>query len=265
MSVRIYTGLHADRGRPSKRWALLLPWILLGLGIVGQAVAPFVSGTPRSVFTALGIVGCAGAAASHAAVARRWAWATRFLTITLGTAFVVEWIAQLTSFPFGSVTYTGLGPSVLGTPLLIPLSWLMIVYPGLLAAQRLSTERLGTALVAAVMMTSWELVFDASLSAGGLAHWTGDAWAVPGSSGVPLQDALGWLLVAFLLVLGLDRLRRKVVKDGVPILQLSWLYAWSVVSALIALHEPGVAAWAAIGMGVVVIPWWWRVWSQPQW
>lgn len=257
--------MHADRGRPRKGWLIALPWVLLGLGIAGQLLAPFTQGLTASIAMSIGLLGCSLAVAVHAVSARRWGWAGRFFAITLVTAFAVEWVSHATDFPYGGVVYSGLGPTLMGVPILIPLSWLMLVYPGLLAAQRLSTERLGTALLAALTIGFAGLAVDANLTASGLAHWPTGQWNVPGTAGLPLQDLLGRLLVAFVLVLVLDRVRRKVAKDGVPTLLLSWLYGWGVVSTLVVLGQPGTAAWVTVGMGLVVVPWWWRVWSEPQW
>jgi putative membrane protein len=63
----------------------------------------------------------------------------------------------------------------------------------------------------------------------------------------------------------LDRLPRKVATDTVPQVLLAWVYVSNVVGNLVFFGRPGVAVWGGICMGVIVIPWVWRVWSQPQW
>jgi putative membrane protein len=95
--------------------------------------------------------------------------------------------------------------------------------------------------------------------------WNTVNWTLPGIDGIPLQNFLGWLLTACVLMYLLDRLPRKTAKDGVPTLMLSWVYASNVLAALVFFGEPAVALWGGICMGAVVIPWWWRSWSQPQW
>jgi hypothetical protein len=34
---------------------------------------------------------------------------------------------------------------------------------------------------------------------------------------------------------------------------------------LVFFGRPGVAIWGLVCMGVVMVPWMWRIWSEPQW
>ena len=101
----------------------------------------------------------------------------------------------------------------------------------------------------------------------GEGYWTwGDAgWALPGIPGIPLQNFLGWLLAAVVLMIALSRLPRKVARDGVPTLLLIWTFASNVLAALVFFGRPGVAIWGLVCMGAVMVPWMWRTWSEPQW
>ena len=76
-------------------------------------------------------------------------------------------------------------------------------------------------------------------------YWTwGDTgWALPGIPGIPLQNFLGWLLAAVVLMALLSRLPRKVAHDGVPTMLLIWTYASNVLAALVFFGRPGVAIW----------------------
>ena len=234
--------------------------------VLAQLVSPFASGGVQAAAIDVGVLAGGGAAAAHAIVSRRLAWGLSFIGGTLATGLVVELVAAATAFPFGAIAYgSTLGPGLGGVPLLVPVGWLMIVYPSLLAAQRLSEERIVTALLAAASIAFWHLLWDAQLTAAGAWSWPADPWTLPGTTGMPLQALLGWLLVGFLLTAGLDRLPRRVAKDGVPTAMLSWLYGWGVVAAIAALHSPGTALWGLVGMGIAVVPWWWRSWSEPQW
>ena len=48
-------------------------------------------------------------------------------------------------------------------------------------------------------------------------------------------------------------------------LLLTWVYLSNVLAAAVFFGRPTVALWGAVCMGIVLIPWWWRSWSQPQW
>lgn len=266
MSVRVYTGPHSDRGRPRTRWQRVLPWVLLGAAIVMFTVATFLDGAGQGALLALGMVFGAASSAAHAVVSRGWGWSAGFTSITLGAAFAVEMLAVHTAFPFGDLRFEStLGPAVLGVPIAVPLAWLFIAYPTLLAAQRLTEERLATAAVGALALASIDLLWDALTTANAHVTWSSDGWTLPGLAPLPLQNLFGWLLVGFLLMLALDRLPRKTAKDALPNLALSWIFVWGLAANAITMQSVAAVAWGGLGLALVVLPWWWRVWSEPQW
>jgi putative membrane protein len=61
----------------------------------------------------------------------------------------------------------------------------------------------------------------------------------------------------------LNLLPRRAANDGVPILMLAWVYFSSVFANLVFFDRPGVAIWGGLAMGIVVIPYLWRSWSEP--
>ena len=267
MSVRVYTGPHSDRGRPPARWRTLVPWVLAGLTILGHISWVLVTGDARVALTIASVVTFFLASASHALVSRGASWTMRYLAVTLGLGWGVEALGVATAFPFGHYDYSGvLGPTLLGVPLLIPMAWSMMAYPCLLATQRLVTTTLGTAFVGGLLLSSWDLFLDPQMVGEGYWTWERIGWTLPGIEGIPLQNFLGWFLTAFTMMLLLDRVvPRKAAKDGVPTLLLSWTFASSVLANLAFFGRPGVAIWGGLCMGVVVIPWWWRSWRDPQW
>jgi putative membrane protein len=46
---------------------------------------------------------------------------------------------------------------------------------------------------------------------------------------------------------------------------LIWIFASNILANLVFFGRPGVALWGGVCMGMVVIPWMWRLWSQPRW
>lgn len=266
MSIRSYSGPHSDRGHVPARWVVVIPWVLAGATILGQISWILVPESMRTGVTIATVIAFFLASATHAYITRGLAWAAGYLGITLVGSLVIEVIGVLTDFPFGSYTYgDALGPAVLGVPLLIPLAWAMMAYPVLLATNRLVGPGLPTVLVGGWLFASWDLFLDPQMVREGYWTWSAVTWTLPGIDEIPLQNFLGWLLAGFLLMWLLDRLPRKAAKDGVPILMLSWVYASNVLAAAVFFSDWPVALWGGICMGLVVIPWWWRCWSQPQW
>jgi uncharacterized membrane protein len=266
VSVRIYSGPHSDRGRGPSGWIAYLPWIFTGLTILGQIVWVLTSGGTRNALTILTVVTFFLASATHAFIARGAAWATGYLGITLAFGWLIERIGLATSFPFGSYEYSDtLGLSIFGVPLVIPLAWSMMAYPCLLAAQRLSTTRVGVALIGGLVLAAWDLFLDPQMVGEGYWTWAEIGWELPGIDGIPLQNFLGWLLASIVLLWILDLLPRKVAADAVPTTLLTWVFLSSTLANAVFFDRPGVAIWGFVAMGVVVIPFLWRLWSQPQW
>lgn len=266
MSVRVYTGPHSDRGGGPSGWVSYVPWGFAAATILGQIVWVLLGSGGRTALSILTVVTFFLASASHAYLSRGAAWTSGFLGITLIFGWAVEVLGLATSFPFGTYEYSGaLGPAIAGVPLVIPLAWSMMAYPCLLAAQRLSTTGLGTALIGGWLLAAWDLFLDPQMVGQGYWTWQDAGWALPGIPGIPMQNFIGWLLAAIVLMSLLDRLPRKTVSDAVPNVMLMWVFVSNVFANLVFFGRPGVALWGGICMGIVVIPWLWRMWSQPQW
>jgi uncharacterized membrane protein len=259
VSVRIYTGPHSNRGGGPSGWVTYLPWAFAALTILGQIVWVLVDDDGRIALSILTVVTFFLASASHA-------WAGGFLAISLAFGWGIERLGLATSFPFGTYEYAStLGLTIAGVPLVIPLAWSMMAYPCLLAAQRLSTTGLGTALIGGWVLAAWDLFLDPQMVDQGFWTWSDAGWALPGIPGIPLQNFLGWFLSAMVLMWLLDRLPRKVAADAVPTTLLTWVFASNVLANLVFFDRPGVAVWGGVCMGLVVVPYLWRLWSQPQW
>ena len=266
MSQRIYTGPRSDLSGGPSGWLAYLPWALAGLTILGQIVWVLVDGQARVALTIGTVVTFFLTTATHAWLRRGATWTAGYLAISLAFGWGIEELGLATSFPFGTYEYSELlGPTIGGVPVVIPLAWSMMAYPCLLAAQRLSTTGVGTALVGGWVLASWDLFLDPQMVSQGYWTWADVGWTLPGIDDIPLQNFLGWLLGSIVLMALLNLLPRKAAADGVPILMLSWVYFSSVLANLAFFGRPGVALWGAVCMGAVVIPYLWRTWSQPQW
>lgn len=262
----MYTGPHSNRGGGPSGWATYVPWGFAAATILGQIIWVLVGEGGRTGLSIATVVTFFLATATHAYWNRGGGWTGGYLAISLLFGWGVEVLGLGTSFPFGTYAYSAdLGISVAGVPLVIPLAWSMMAYPCLLAAQRLSTTALGTALIGGWLLAAWDLFLDPQMAGQGLWTWEKVGWTLPGIPGIPMQNFLGWLLAAIVLMSLLDRLPRKVAGDAVPTTLLIWVFASNVLANLVFFDRPGVAVWGGLCMGVVIVPWLWRVWSQPQW
>ena len=268
MSIRVYTGPHADRRRSGGgSVSRALPWIFALATILAQIAWPLTHGSTRDALTVVTVVLFFLASASHALVSRGLLWASGWFLASVAIGFGVEVLGTRTGLPFGDYTYAStLGPKVAGVPVIIPLAWAMMSYPALLAARRLVTGPLLTPVVAAVALASWDLFLDPQMV--GEHHWT---WTLDGSpvligiGNVPVQNFVAWLLVSLVLMLVLDRLPRRrndgAEGDGVPALLYLWTYVSGVILNLAFVHRPAVAVWGGLVMGAVAIPYAWTLWT----
>jgi uncharacterized membrane protein len=266
VSVRVYGGPHSDRGGDRAGWLAQLPWWLTGITIGGQILWILFGADGRRALTILTVVTFFLATATHAWLRRGAGWATSYLAISLAFGLLIEVLGLSTGFPFGEYVYSSLiGPQLAGVPILVPMAWSMMAYPCLLAAQRLSSTTMGTALFGGWILAAWDLFLDPQMVGQGYWSWTESGWQLPGIPGIPMQNFLGWLLAAMVLMALLDRLPRKVAADAVPTTLLTWVWLSSVFANVVFLGRPGVALWGGICMGAVMVPFLWRTWSQPQW
>ena len=242
MSVRVYSGPHADRRRGDGGAVVrLFPWILAALTILAQIAWPLTAGSTRDTITVASVVLFFLATVVHSIITRKWLWTLGWLGISMGIGLIAEILGTNTSFPFGVYTYgPRLGPALLGVPLLIPMAWAMMSYPALLAARRLAQGLLSAPLVGALALASWDLFLDPQMVSEGHWTWTDTGPQLPGIPGVPLQNFIGWFFVSLLIMLALDRLPRRrtdgAAGDGVPALLYLWTYYSSVLLNLSLIH-----------------------------
>ena len=265
MSQRVYYGARSNARSTPTGWYTYLPWGLAVLTITSQVTWILVNGQLRLFLTIVTVVTFFLADVTHALITRGLAWTAGFICITVIFGWAIEALGTVTAFPFGNYTYTtALGPALLNVPLIVPLAWSMMAYPCLLAAQQMVQTGLATAVVGGWLFAAWDLFLDPQMVSQNAWVWHDTTWFLPGIEEIPLQNFLGWLLAAFVLMWVLNRLPRVYAKDGVPMALLSWVYVSNVLAAAVFFQRPLGAMWGAVCMGLVIIPWWWYSWAHRQ-
>src|SRR5271154_2747368 len=127
-----------------------------------------------------------------------------FFAISAIVSYMMEETGVRTGFIYGAYHYGDLLGAKLGhVPVIIPLAWFMMIYPSWMVARTIvsgiDTRSLpgltAQAVVAAWVMTGWDVVMDPGMAASGNWIWeNGGAYF-----GVPLRNYIGWLLTTFLV------------------------------------------------------------------
>lgn len=214
--------------------------VILLAGHVAVQLYHFMSGLPPTApvrWTLVVPIWCAFTLvhALYSLGVRRTAW---LCGITTSIAFAFEYIGVTTAWPFGAYYYTDvLGPKILGTvPVVIPLSYLMMLYPShvianlILDGRAVSAQRgllrMATAgLLTALVMSAWDLTTD-PVMAGAVGAWV---WVDGGPYfGIPFSNFSGWILVVWCICVIYRAIERRV-----PIRPLGAPRRWIALGPLI--------------------------------
>jgi uncharacterized membrane protein len=132
---------------------------------------------------------------------RRFAIGSSLLLFLGG--ILVEVVGTRTGIPFGQYTYTGVfQPQVFGVPLEIALGWLTL---GLMCYSLASLgwrSRWHVNPVAALLMVSWDILYDPVFT--GLGMWI---WREGSYFGVPFTNFVGWFLASLFFFMIVSTLR----------------------------------------------------------
>jgi carotene biosynthesis associated membrane protein len=249
----------AEVRRPAA-WARRVSVPLAAATVLAQIAYPLVRGRARDALTVLAVLLFFAASASHAAASRSRRTAAALVALACGGGLAVEAVGIRTGLPFGEYYYTGgLGPSLAGVPLVIPLAWAMMAWPAHVVAARLTASRPARVAVAAAALASWDLFLDPQMVDAGHWRWMYPTPALPGVPDVPLSNYLGWAVVALALMAALDRFaadapRRAGTSDAVPVGMYLWTYASSVLAHAAFFGLTASALWGGVGMGLVALP-----------
>ncbi len=235
------------------------PVLLAGAAVIAQIFYPLVYGDARDLLGIVSVVFFCAASVTHAALTRGARTSLVLVGAFAGGGFLIEALGQTTGVPFGRYSYgDGLGPAVLGVPLVVGLAWAMMAWPSWVVAGRLTAGRWSRIAVAAWALASWDLFLDPQMVSAGYWRWADPEPGLPGVYGVPLTNHLGWLVVAGVLMLVFAGLAgsREVPDylDAVPVGLFLWVYFSSILAHTVFFGLTYAAAWGAVGMGVVAVP-----------
>lgn len=264
--------------------------------MLAQVAYPLTDGEPLRWLTIGTVALFAATVVGHAWVTRGGAWALALTVVATGGGLLVEGVGLRTGLPFGEYSYTdSLGPTLWQVPLLVPLAWLMMAYPCLLLGRTLSARLVtgwrrhrrsspgrrrhappvvAVALLGGWAMAAWDLFIDPQMVAAGHWVWHHPRPGLPGTTGVPVTNALGWLLAGVVLI-GLlhvvlpvrptragRRERHAGWGDLVPAVLLAWTWLGSTVANAAFFDRPAVATWGGVLLGVVVLPYLLVLWGR---
>ncbi len=126
-----------------------------------------------------------------------------FLLVFLG-GFGVEVAGVHTGLVFGSYSYgEALGLKIAGTPLLIGLNWLMLIYMVYHLLQDLRTSFFLKATIGALMMVAYDLLLEPVAIRLDFWQWGGGA--------IPLQNYLAWFVISFVFLLIWNLAKAKTI------------------------------------------------------
>ncbi|GHE13145.1 carotenoid biosynthesis protein [Klenkia taihuensis] len=227
------------------------PWVLTAALLATAIAYPLTAGGVRDAVSWTIVLLGSALTVVHAGLSRGWRTGLAVAAVTVAASVLFESVGLATGFPYGSYTYSdALGPTLLGVPFLVPLAWLMMVWPSWLLARRLvPAHRGGRIVVAAYVFAAWDVVLDPQLVQAGYWTWAHPTPGLPGIDTVPLTNLGGWLLAGLVLMALLDLLvadRPAALPDSAPLVALAWMVLGGALAHAGWLGLPGSAVWGVV-------------------
>ncbi len=261
MSQHEYTGRAPARG-PS--WiADALVWLLV-VGTVGLNIAFAVADSANQADLAVASV-CVFFLASvlHAGIHRGVGGLLLVGLVVPVIGWAAESIGTRTGWPFGDYDYHDvLGPMLGDVPVAVPLAWAMMAYPTYVAAYRLADRRWLIAVIGGWSLMAWDLFLDPMMVELHAWSWQPTETTVTKFAGVPLQNFVGWFGVGVVVVAVLSFMPRPRATIAQPAFLYLWVFVSSVVGNALIFDRPEVALVGGIAMGLVALPFAWRLWTN---
>lgn len=247
------TGLKQSIGRIER--SLLILWALVALSF-----APAVWLLGRGAVEACTAVAVVVQTALMLAILRRaggWLSAIVTLLVIVSLSWGIELVGPLTGIPFGQYQYTQLlQPQLAGVPILIALSWFIMLPPAWAVAALITRTWRGPAfwLVSGMSLTAWDLFVDPQAVAWGWWVWT----EPQGAFGIPVSNYIGWVLVGTLLT---ALVRPRPLPAATLVIVYAGMWIASSIGVTFFHHVPWAAASGFVAMGMLLVIAWLRSWT----
>jgi putative membrane protein len=185
-----------------------------------------------------------------------------FCAATLISA-CAELTGTKTGWPFGGYEYTNfLGPKLLGrVPVAVPLSWFTMGFASLVIADAIARQRawrnrtLCSIVLAAWLLTAWDLVLDPSMAAPQMQYVHFWIWHESGPYfGMPLRNLAGWFATGLAFITAGRLLWNERAAPPVPVALPFTVYALNVVWSMALSVSAGMWPTALAAIALALVP-----------
>lgn len=136
--------------------------------------------------------------------------------------FGVELLGVNTGKIFGEYHYgNGLGVKVGGTPLLIGINWLLMVYLSANLTTRLKWNTVNTVIVACLLMVGYDIILEQVAPLLDMWYWAGNT--------IPFKNYVAWFVIALVFHISIKLFDVKTDNPMVPVVLICQLLFFAVI------------------------------------